>query len=61
MTFTFSGETRTTAFGAPFQAREGQWIGAKVGTFCSRPSIIINDGGWTEVDWVRFTQTDDKQ
>ena len=33
--------------GNPFQAREGQWIGAKVGMFCTRPAIVTNDGGWT--------------
>ena len=35
------------SLGVPFQAREGQWIGAKVGMFCTRPKgvmryIIIN-------------------
>lgn len=40
--------------GKQFQAREGQWIGAKVGTFCTRPAIVINDGGWAEVDWFRI-------
>lgn len=40
--------------GKSFQAREGQWIGAKVGTFCTRPAIQINDGGWAEVDWFRI-------
>lgn len=44
------------AFGKPFQAREGQWIGAKVGMFCTRPAIKINDGGWTDVDWFRITK-----
>jgi beta-xylosidase len=40
--------------GKQFQAREGKWIGAKVGTFCTRPAIVINDGGWAEVDWFRI-------
>jgi len=40
--------------GEAFQAREGKWIGAKVGTFCTRPSIVTNDGGWTDVDWFRI-------
>ena len=42
--------------GNPFQAREGQWIGAKVGMFCTRPAIVTNDGGWTDVDWFRITR-----
>jgi len=40
--------------GKSFQAREGKWIGAKVGTFCTRPAIQTNDGGWAEVDWFRI-------
>ncbi|MBQ9338844.1 MAG: family 43 glycosylhydrolase [Paludibacteraceae bacterium] len=35
--------------GRPFAVRPGQWIGAKVGLFCSRPPRAINDGGWLEV------------
>ena len=42
--------------GEAFQAREGQWIGAKVGTFCTRPHIKTNDGGWADVDWFRITK-----
>ena len=42
--------------GNPFQAREGQWIGAKVGMFCTRPAIVTNDGGWADVDWFRITK-----
>ena len=42
--------------GVPFQAREGQWIGAKVGMFCTRPAIKTNDGGWADVDWFRITK-----
>jgi beta-xylosidase len=43
-------------FGQPFQAKEGKWIGAKIGTFCTRPAITVNDGGWAEVDWFRITK-----
>ncbi len=39
--------------GVPFQAREGKWIGAKVGLFCTRPHIVTNDGGWADIDWFR--------
>ncbi len=42
--------------GNAFQAREGKWIGAKVGTFCTRPAIVTNDGGWADVDWFRITK-----
>ncbi len=53
--FSYSTDNKKyTTFGSPFQAREGKWIGAKVGTFCTRPDMIINDGGWTEVDWFRI-------
>ena len=45
-----------TKFGQPFRAKEGKWIGAKIGTFCTRPAITTNDGGWTEVDWFRVTK-----
>lgn len=49
-----------TPLGAPFQAREGKWIGAKVGMFCSRPAIVTNDGGWADVDWFRITPNEEK-
>ncbi|MDR1527645.1 MAG: glycoside hydrolase 43 family protein [Dysgonamonadaceae bacterium] len=38
--------------GKIFTAKEGKWIGAKVGLFCSRP-VRNNDGGRVEVDWFR--------
>ena len=37
--------------GNEFQVKEGKWIGAKVGVFCTRPNIKTNDGGWADVDW----------
>ncbi len=40
--------------GKEFQVRESKWIGAKVGTFCTRPHIKTNDGGWVDVDWFRI-------
>lgn len=42
--------------GEPFRVKEGQWIGAKVGTFCTRPNIVTNDGGWADIDWFRITK-----
>ncbi|TGE23437.1 glycoside hydrolase family 43 protein [Hymenobacter metallicola] len=38
--------------GASFQAREGRWIGAKVGLFCTRAGKT-NDAGSADVDWFR--------
>jgi beta-xylosidase len=35
-----------------FQARVGQWIGAKVGLFCTRESQS-NDSGYADFDWFR--------
>ena len=40
--------------GNDFQVREGKWIGAKVGMFCTRPAIVTNDGGWADFDWFRI-------
>ena len=37
-----------------FQARVGQWIGAKVGLFCTRESQS-NDSGYTDFDWFRVS------
>lgn len=54
--FSYSTDGRTfSPLGTTFQAREGKWIGAKVGTFCTRPAIRANDGGWTDIDWFRIT------
>lgn len=44
-----------TKLGTTFQAREGQWIGTKVGTFCLRP-VAGNDGGRADIDWFRLTK-----
>jgi beta-xylosidase len=38
--------------GKPFTAKEGKWIGAKMGFFCSRP-VKNNDGGRVEIDWFK--------
>ena len=40
--------------GEKFIAREGLWIGAKVGLFCTRPKPL-NDSGYVDVDWFRIT------
>jgi beta-xylosidase len=39
--------------GNAFTAREGVWIGAKVGLFCVREGIT-NDAGHADVDWFRI-------
>jgi beta-xylosidase len=41
--------------GKTFQAREGKWIGAKVGLFSNRDTHN-NDGGYTNYDWFRITK-----
>jgi len=35
--------------GQAFKAKEGQWIGAKVGMFITRTVNNSNDGGWIDV------------
>lgn len=36
-----------------FQAREGRWIGAKIGLFCSSYGTG-RDRGWIDADWFRI-------
>lgn len=43
-----------TPFGETFKAREGGWIGAKVGLFASRPADNY-DSGFVDFDWFRIT------
>lgn len=50
VSFRFSHDGKKfTDFGRPMNVREGHWIGAKVGVFCSRP-WKSNDSGWLDVD-----------
>ncbi|MCB0570498.1 MAG: glycoside hydrolase 43 family protein [Phaeodactylibacter sp.] len=57
--FSYSADgKRFTDIGKPFQAREGKWIGAKVGIFCTR-SEKKNDGGYADYDWFRITAIGD--
>lgn len=44
-----------TSIGQSFKAREGKWIGAKVGLFALRQGII-NDAGSASIDWFRITK-----
>ncbi len=39
--------------GEEFKAREGRWIGAKIGFFFTRPGKF-NDAGTADIDWIRF-------
>ncbi|MBP1593589.1 MAG: Beta-xylosidase [Bacteroidetes bacterium] len=36
-----------------FIARQGKWIGAKIGLFCVNPNQSGNKG-WVDVDWFRI-------
>lgn len=52
----FSVSTDGNAFarlGTPFKAREGRWIGAKIGFVFTRPGRF-NDAGSADIDWFRF-------
>ncbi|HNQ15673.1 MAG TPA: glycoside hydrolase, partial [Pyrinomonadaceae bacterium] len=50
--FSTDGKTFTNA-GEAFKAREGRWIGAKIGYFFARPTKF-NDSGTADIDWIRF-------
>lgn len=53
-TFSYSTDGKKyRSLGTKFTLREGKWIGAKTGLFCSRP-VANNDGGRVEVDWFRI-------
>lgn len=52
-TFSYSTDGKEYVSAAqPFQAREGKWIGAKVGMFSSQPSGL--NRGWVDVDWFHM-------
>lgn len=52
--FSFSTDNKTfTNVGTPFKAREGKWIGAKVGFFYNRNGKF-NDFGTADIDWFRI-------
>jgi beta-xylosidase len=53
-TFSYSIDGNTfSKIGTEFKAREGRWIGAKVGFVYTRPSKF-NDAGSADIDWFRF-------
>ena len=52
--FSFSTDGKSfTNVGSAFKAREGRWIGAKVGLVYTRPGKF-NDAGTADVDWFRI-------
>ncbi len=52
--FSFSeDESNFKNIGIPFNAREGKWIGAKLG-FVALRNGFINNAGNCKVDWIRF-------
>lgn len=56
-TFSYSenGRSFTEVNDKAFKAVEGKWIGAKVGLFAQKENII-NDSGYADVDWFRFSK-----
>lgn len=55
-TFSFSTDGKTfIPVGSEFKAREGRWIGAKLGFVFTRPGRF-NDAGSADVDWIRFAR-----
>jgi beta-xylosidase len=52
--FSFSADGKNfTPVGEPFKARQGRWIGAKVGLFASRIGRT-REHGYADFDWFRF-------
>jgi len=55
-TFRYSTDGKAfAAVGESFKAREGRWIGAKIGFFFNRPAKF-NDAGSADIDWFRFSK-----
>ena len=44
-----------TNIGEPFRAKEGRWIGAKIGLFCNS-AFSSRIGGYVDIDWFRITK-----
>ncbi|WP_026754674.1 glycoside hydrolase 43 family protein [Sediminibacter sp. Hel_I_10] len=47
--------TNFKPIGDPFTAREGKWIGSKIGFLALREGVT-NDSGSLDIDWIRFTK-----
>jgi hypothetical protein len=41
--------------GTPFKAKEGKWIGSKIG-FVALRNGFKNDSGSINIDWIRFNK-----
>ncbi|WP_317172081.1 glycoside hydrolase family 43 protein [Salinimicrobium oceani] len=55
-TFSYSEDGKTfTEVKEDFTAREGKWVGAKVGIFATKEKKI-NDSGYSDFDWFRFSK-----
>lgn len=50
--YSFDGK-KYTDVGRPMDVREGHWIGAKIGVFCTRP-WKSNDSGWLDIDYFHI-------
>lgn len=54
--FNYSRDGKTfRRLGDPFTARQGRWVGAKVGIFAQASSRIGN-AGYADFDWFRFSK-----
>jgi beta-xylosidase len=54
-TFAYSLEGKDfKLIGDSFKAKEGHWIGSKVGLFCFRSVLKVNDAGFADVDYFRI-------
>ncbi len=51
--YSLDGKKYTTA-GQPFTARQGKWIGAKVGLFSTAP--FGSERGWVDADWFHISK-----
>jgi beta-xylosidase len=55
--FSYSADGKSfTPVGEPFTARQGRWIGAKVGIFASRVGKT-REYGYADFDWFRFEKS----
>lgn len=53
--YSTDGKRFTPVDKVPFTAREGRWIGAKVGLFCVNNGATT-DRGWIDIDWFRISK-----
>jgi beta-xylosidase len=54
-TFAYSLDGKDFKYvGASFRAKEGHWIGSKVGLFCFRSVFKVNDAGFADIDYFRI-------